>query len=73
MTMSTATTLTAIVHPGVFVTASGDIKIAATPRKKWRMWIYEPATDTWRLQPAVFKRYQDAAAAAELAEKLVHS
>jgi len=66
--MTTATSTITITHEGVFVTASGRIKIAATARKYWRMWIYHEATDTWRLQREIFKRREDAEAAAAVAD-----
>ena len=68
--MSTATSTITVTHEGGFVTASGRIKTAATPRKFWRMWIYDEANDTWRLQPGAFKRHKDAEAAAALADNL---
>jgi len=66
--MTTATSTITVTHEGVFVTASGRIKIAATARKYWRMWIYHETTDAWRLQREIFKSYKDAEAAAALAD-----
>jgi hypothetical protein len=67
--MTTATSTITVTHEDVFVTASGRIKIAATTRKKyWRMWIYNQTTDTWQLQREIFKRREDAEAAAKLAD-----
>lgn len=69
--MTTAASTITVEHEGVFVTASGRIKIAATPGKKWRMWIYHKATDTWQLQPEIFKRRENAQTAAMLADALL--
>lgn len=75
MAMTTATTLTTITHDGVFVTASGRIKIAATPgtahrsHPLWRMWIYNTATDIWQLQSPIFRDRKDAESAATLADR----
>lgn len=71
MTLPATTSTITIAHEGVYVTASGRIKIAATPGKKWRMWIYDETTNTWQLQREVWLRteFAKAAAAAELVEK----
>jgi hypothetical protein len=66
--MTTATSTIAVTHEGVFVTASGRIKIAATHSKHWRMWIYNEATDTWQLQHEIFKKREDAQAATKMIE-----
>lgn len=55
-TFTTPVTTTTIHHAGVLVSPSGNIKIAQTPRKFWRIWIYNEQLDVWLQQSAIFKK-----------------
>lgn len=71
MTLTVTTSTVTVDHDGVFVTASGRVKIAATPGKYWRVWIYDEVTDVWEQQREVFKRREDAEAAAAQVDQLL--
>lgn len=72
MTLTETTSTITITHDGVYVTASGKVKIAASERKFWRIWVYNEAADVWELQRnLIFKRHEreKAVAAAALLER----
>lgn len=62
MTWTIATSTLTLDHDGVYT--NGRVKIAQTPRKKWRMWV-QAESGRWVMHSKPFRRLTDAQEAAE--------